>query len=146
VVTGELERLERTISTTNKEFIIGIVVVQSEDQFSDPIKDRARSAGYNIILTGKNNLYSALTEFIEYRNILDSSNNNGEREEIERRRIEVRDESIRVEVETRWIEGEIVRMRGELIRRRNIESFVIWFLISLIGMILYFIIYKFRIM
>ena len=142
MVTGELERLERTIGTTNKEFIIGIVVVQSEDQFSNPIKDRARSAGYNIILTDKNNLYSALTEFIEYRNILDSSNNNGEREEIERRRIEVRDESIRVEVETRWIEGEIVRMRRELIRRRNVESFVIWFLISLIGMILYFIIYK----
>ena len=132
MVTGELERLERTIGTTNKEFIIGIVVVQSEDQFSDPIKDRARSAGYNIILTGKNNLYSALTEFIEYRNILDSSNNNGEREEIERRRIEVRDESIRVEVETRWIEGEIVRMRMELIRRRNIETFVIWSLVLLV--------------
>ena len=144
-MTEELERLEKTIGT-NKTIIIGIVVVQSSDQFSDPVKDRARSAGYNIILTDKNNLYSALTEFIEYRNILDSSNNNGEREEIERRRIEVRDESIRVEVETRWIEGEIVRMRGELIRRRNIESFVIWFLISLIGMILYFIIYKFRIM
>ena len=39
MVTGELERLERTIGTTNKEFIIGIVVVQSEDQFSDPAKD-----------------------------------------------------------------------------------------------------------
>jgi len=140
-VTEELERLEKTIGT-NKTIIIGIVVVQSSDQFSDPVKDRARSAGYNIILTDKNNLYSALTEFIEYRNILDSSNNNGEREEIERRRIEVRDESIRVEVETRWIEGEIVRMRRELIRRRNVESFVIWFSILLAGMILYFDLFK----
>ena len=109
MVTEELERLEKTIGT-NKTIIIGIVVVQSSDQFSDPVKDRARSAGYNIILTDKNNLYSALTEFIESRNILDGSNNNGGREEIERRRIEVREESIRVEVGTRWIEGEIVRM------------------------------------
>ena len=131
MVTGELERLEKTIGT-NKTIIIGIVVVQSSDQFSDPVKDRARSAGYNIILTDKNNLYSALTEFIGSRNILDGSNNNGGREEIERRRIEVRDESIRVEVATIWIEGEIVRMRMELIRRRNIETFVIWSLVLLV--------------
>ena len=38
MVIEDLERLERTIGT-NKKLIIGIVVVQSEDQFSDPAKD-----------------------------------------------------------------------------------------------------------
>src|SRR6185369_7176295 len=99
--------MERTIGT-NKELIIGIVVVQSVDQFSDPIKDRARSAGYNIILTDKNNLYSALTEFI------DGSNNNGG----------VRNEVVRVA--TARIEGEVARKRMELSRRRSREAIAIW--------------------
>src|SRR6185369_5585301 len=97
--------MEKTIGT-NKSIIIGIVVVQSSDQFSDPVKDRARSAGYNFILTDKNNLYSALTEFI------DGSNSN--------RR--VRREAIRVA--TARLEGEVERKEMELSRRRNRETIV----------------------
>ena len=132
MVFEDVERLEGTFTGTNKERAIGILVVQSKDQFTDPAKDRAevtKSAGYNIILTDENILYSDLTEFIESRNILDGSNNNEEwREEARRRVIELRSGFIRVEVQNTEVERETVRIRKVLLRRRNRGTFVVRFL------------------
>ena len=73
-----VQRLEGTLTGANKKKTIVILVARSIDKFTDPAKDRAkvaRSAGYNIILTDENNLYSDLINFIESRQRLDSSNN-----------------------------------------------------------------------
>ena len=62
-------------SANIKKLTIGILVARSKDRFTDPARDRAKSAGYNIILTDENDLYSDLINFIESITRLDGSNN-----------------------------------------------------------------------
>ena len=71
----EIQCFEGALSGTE---VIGIMVARSKKRFTKCAVNRAKrakeSAGYNIILTDEQNLYSDLIEYIE-SNRLDSSNN-----------------------------------------------------------------------
>ena len=65
-------------SANIKKLTIGILVARSKNRLTKDAVNRAKvakSAGYNIILTDENDLYSDLINFVESRRRLDGSNN-----------------------------------------------------------------------
>ena len=86
----EIQCFEGALSGTEA---IGIMVARSKKRFTKCAVNRAKrakeSAGYNIILTDEDNIYSDLIEYIE-SNRLDSSDNKKLKEELEETRSEVR--------------------------------------------------------
>ena len=150
MVSEDVQKLEGVLSSSKKEVTLRILVARSINKFTKCAINRAKiakeSAGYNIILTDENDLYSDLIEFIE-SHPLDGSNSII----LRNRELQlVRTELVEAQNETQQLRVEHAQDRQQLIEFQQkfssyIFSFAFFFgsfVVLNTSMFLYIIFYK----